>query len=91
MVQEPPRVLHGPDIIREVVRRYNFEVFMLWWYDKASLRTGVARAGLDQRIPDARLDEDEVVPQPPVAAQRGIWSAENQKFRLALKLSTTHP
>ena len=38
------------DIIREAVTRYNFEVFMLWWFDKASLRTGVARADNDQRI-----------------------------------------
>ena len=28
--QEPPPVLYGSDIIREVVRRCYFEVFMLW-------------------------------------------------------------
>ena len=50
VAQEPPRVLRDSDIIREAVRRCNFDVFMSRWSDKASLRAGVARADLVQPI-----------------------------------------
>ena len=60
------------DIIEEVVRHRNFEVFMSRWSDKPPLRTGVSRAALDQRIrarPAPRRDE---VPQPLVGAHSQI-------------------
>ena len=83
-VQEPQRVPHGSDIIREVVRHCNFEVFMSWWSNKTSLKAG-SSGSLGTRPADPGQSSHTggmrtrwcPVPQPLVGAQSGIWSPED--------------